>query len=503
MYTLCLDPPYPTPACDNGHQVGHYTGISKRGRFALPGRLRVQAEGGPDAARLLQVQKAAGGTFVLVSVEWGTQDRETALKYRAATDRCSRCNAGPPPPGEALPDLGWVCVVHLEPSGPRPAPRPGAKPRQPAHWTVFIPSTQSMYEALGHGGRDIAQVLQVPEAHGGTWRLGWAERAAADRVACYTPSEAERDCPLCRAAREQARADELLAAIERGEVADRLFPDPSSTSGESWDARWHTRNGQPVWGPRADPGRALGRKVNRTATALVRRGLAKRAKDPPPGTPGDAQHADLPYMITRAGRAALRGQRPRRRPRGGRPPYPRRQPPAAPPEPRADGLPVRRDGGLNLAKCTDRQRAEAGAMTRKQAKEHRELCTLDERVLGELLGDDRDRQPRRAERLRGPLRDEHKWTAASAPPIPPAALGPAGPPNGSPALPPGAASQREAPIISPGPQAAPSRRAPDPSWPSTAYDGVTAAANLAAVRARRPAASYGRDTRRSMRGTGR
>jgi hypothetical protein len=501
VYTLCLDPPYPTPPCDNGHQVGHYTGISKWGNSGLEGRMAVQAEGGPDAARLLQVQKAAGGTFVLVSVEWGTQDRETALKYRGATSRCSRCKTGSPAPGEPAPVMGWVCIVHLDPPGPRQAPAPGPAGPQPAHRAVFIDSTESMYAALGRGGREVARVLQLPEAHGGSWRLVSAKWAAPDRVK-ITERRAASSCPACRAARAQARAAELLAAIGRGEVADRFSP----LTGD-WDARWHTRDGQPVVAD--DPGGTLGRNVTQIAAALVRRGLVKRAAGPRPGADYRTRHADRPYLLTRAGKAALRGPRPRRGPSASAGPYPRRRlagfravsAGAAEPRPRADGLPVRRDGGLNLAKCTDAQRAGAGAMTRRQAREHKALRTVDERVLDELLGP--GRRPRRAERVRGRLGDEHEWTAAAPPPSPPAP-GPAGSLTGSPALPPGSAGQQETPVISLRPQAGASRRAAaDLSWPSTVRDGVAAAAELNGDRPRRPGAAGREAAPRSTRGAGR
>jgi hypothetical protein len=502
VYTLCLDPPYPTPPCDNGHQVGHYTGISKWGNSGLEGRMAVQAEGGPDAARLLQVQKAAGGTFHLVSVESGTQDRETALKYRGATSRCSRCNAGSPVPGEPAPVMGWVCIVHLDPPGPRPAPAPRPGGPQLTHRTVFIDSTESMYAALGRGGREVARVLQLPEAHGGSWRLVSAKWAAADSAERVTERRAASFCPACRAARAQARAAELLAAIERGEVADRFSPLTGT-----WAARWHTRNGQPTVA--GGPGGALGRNVTQAAAALVRRGLVKRAAGPAPGADGDAQHADRPYLITPAGQAALRGPRPRRRPSASAGPYPRRRlagfravsagTPA--PRPRADGLPVRRDGGLNLAKCTDAQRAKAGAMTRRQAREHKDLCALDERALDELLGP--GRQPRRAERIRGRLGDEHEWTAAAPPPGPPAEPGPAGSLSSSPALPPGSGQQQETPVIrlraQPG---SPRLAAADLSWPSTVQDGVAAAVELDGDRPRRPGTPGRRAALRSTRGAG-
>jgi hypothetical protein len=496
---LCLDPPYPNPAFD----IGHYTGISKKGFLVLQSRLQVQAEGGSDAARLLQVQKAAGGTFHLVSVEWGTQDRETARKYRAATDRCSRCRTGPPPPGEPPPELGWVCIVHLEPSDRQKARSRGPETQQHAHQTVFIPSTEGMYKALGQGGRDIAEVLQLPEARGGTWRLTKAELAAtdraADRMAWITPRRARTHCPLCQAEREKARADELLAAIERGEVARRFAFCLYHPSEDSWAARWHTRDGQKMVGD--DPDGYLGRNVSRIAAVLVRRGLVKVTDGPPHGASWDAEHADRPYLITRAGRAELRGPRPRRR-SAGRPPWPRRQLPAPAPKPRADGLPVRRDGGLHLAKCTDEERAQAGVMTRKEARDHQKLRSLDLRTLPDgVLGP--EPEPRRAERLRRPA-DDDEWMIPALPPGPPAALGAARSLDGTSAPAHGSGSQLLAAVIPPGPlPGSPRQPITDPSWPSTAWDGVAAAAELASARASRPAASARRAADRSRRGAGR
>jgi hypothetical protein len=39
----------------------------------------------------MQVQYEAGGTFILVSVEPGTRDRETQLKERGASRHCAVC----------------------------------------------------------------------------------------------------------------------------------------------------------------------------------------------------------------------------------------------------------------------------------------------------------------------------------------------------------------------------------------------------------------------------
>jgi hypothetical protein len=409
IYTLCLRPGYPNPPLPNGHQVEHYTGISKRDRNGLKGRLTTQAEGGPQAARLLQVHKAAGGTFQLVSVEWGTQDTETARKYRGASSRCPVHKAGPPAPGEPPAELGWVCIVHLDP--PRQAAGPGPDGAQPSHRAVFIADTESMYTALGRDGRDVAGVVQVPEARGGTWRLVSAKWAAADRAARRTEGQAAVACPVCRAAKDEARADELLAAIQRGEVADRFFA-PSG----SWAARWHTRHGQPVTSAR--PGGHLGHNVTLTAAALVRRGLAKRAQTPPDDAGEQTQLADRPYQLTRAGQAALQRARARRL--------------------RAAGLPVTRGGRLSLSRMTDQQRDMEGCMTRAMAREHealRDLCP-----------------PRRSTRIQG-LPPPDVWTALGRQraPVPARAAAVTLQSNGR--------------LLT---------GVTDPSWPSTVGDGIRA-----------------------------
>jgi hypothetical protein len=408
IYTLHLWPPYPDPPLENGHRVGHYTGISRNG---LKARLITHAEGGPDAARLLQVVKEAGGTFYLASVEWGTQDTETARKYRGASRRCSYCKAGPLVPGEPPADMGWVCIVHLDP--PRQAAGPGPEGAQPGHCAVFIPDTESMYAALGRGGRDVASVVQLPEARGGMWRVASAV-ATADRAALLSERQAAAGCRVCRAAKDQARADEMLFAIGRGEVADRFF----AASG-SWAARRHTRNGQPVVSAR--PGGHLGHNVTLTAAALVRRGLAKQAPAPPADVGEQARLADRRYQLTRAGQAALPGARARLL--------------------RAAGFPVTRTGRLCLSKMTDKQRDKAGLMTRAMAREHNAQRDLE--------------HPRRSERIRGmPPADQWTTPVRQPTPVPALAASVTAQTNGRA---PGAVT--------------------DPSWPSTVSDGIRAAVN--------------------------
>jgi predicted GIY-YIG superfamily endonuclease len=86
-YTLHFWPPYGDPAVQ---QAGHYTGWAEEGR--LNRRLTDHALG--RGARLTQVQRDAGGTWVVADVERGvTRDRETQLKERGASRRCSVCKA--------------------------------------------------------------------------------------------------------------------------------------------------------------------------------------------------------------------------------------------------------------------------------------------------------------------------------------------------------------------------------------------------------------------------
>ena len=86
-YTLHFWPPYGDP---DVQQAGHYTGWAEDGR--LNRRLNDHALG--RGARLTQVQREAGGTWVVADVERGvTRDRETQLKERSASRRCSVCKA--------------------------------------------------------------------------------------------------------------------------------------------------------------------------------------------------------------------------------------------------------------------------------------------------------------------------------------------------------------------------------------------------------------------------
>jgi predicted GIY-YIG superfamily endonuclease len=107
VYTLHFWPPYGDP---EGQQAKHYTGWASKGNLAR--RLTDHALG--RGARLTQVQKQAGGSWVVADVEHGvTADREVQLKERGASRRCSVCHAqraveaGHMTKEEALARSGW------------------------------------------------------------------------------------------------------------------------------------------------------------------------------------------------------------------------------------------------------------------------------------------------------------------------------------------------------------------------------------------------------------
>ena len=86
VYTLHFWPPYGDPEVQ---LAKHYTGWAEEGRLAR--RLTDHALG--RGARLTQVQREAGGTWVVADVQPGTRDREQQLKERGAARRCSVCKA--------------------------------------------------------------------------------------------------------------------------------------------------------------------------------------------------------------------------------------------------------------------------------------------------------------------------------------------------------------------------------------------------------------------------
>jgi len=107
VYTLHFWPPYGDPQV----QVAkHYTGWAENGRLSR--RLADHTLG--RGARLTQVQRQAGGSWIVAGVEPGTRDRETQLKERSASRRCRVCKAerdyqaGTATAAEALKSAGWA-----------------------------------------------------------------------------------------------------------------------------------------------------------------------------------------------------------------------------------------------------------------------------------------------------------------------------------------------------------------------------------------------------------
>ena len=88
VYTLHFDPPYsPGPDAPRYKQAAHYTGTALEARLA---ECLAEHEAGAGA-RITQVQREAGGTWRLASVEPGGHARERQLKQRGASRRCPIC----------------------------------------------------------------------------------------------------------------------------------------------------------------------------------------------------------------------------------------------------------------------------------------------------------------------------------------------------------------------------------------------------------------------------
>ncbi len=158
-YVLHLVPPY--------KHAAHYKGWSRD----LPARLAAHAGG--RGARLMEVQKQAGGTFQVGRVERGvTRDRETVLKENGGARRCQICQGGPEievrgwnaPPDPARPyraaeltpaEAGltgdqaarWVATAP-----DRQSPPPDAEPPEPAGAAAAVPLPESFWEAEPEAG---------------------------------------------------------------------------------------------------------------------------------------------------------------------------------------------------------------------------------------------------------------------------------------------------------------------------------------------------------------
>jgi hypothetical protein len=153
-------------------QSGHYTGWAVEGR--LPYRLTDHALG--RGARLTQLQREAGGSWVLADVEHGvTRDREHQLKYRGASRRCGVCRAerdveaGRITREQALERAGWdratdyergllleifglqAPPANLAVRAPPPEPKPFIPAPRPEPVIEITPEMDALVDALVAG----------------------------------------------------------------------------------------------------------------------------------------------------------------------------------------------------------------------------------------------------------------------------------------------------------------------------------------------------------------
>lgn len=158
VYTLHFWPPYGDPEVQ---LAKHYTGWAEEGRLAR--RLTDHALG--RGARLTQVQREAGGTWVVADVQQGTRDREQQLKERGAARRCNVCRAsrdiesGKLTKEQALAQWENATdyersllreIFGMEPEAPKPAPVPVrqmTRASEPEPLTI-TPEVDALVDAL-------------------------------------------------------------------------------------------------------------------------------------------------------------------------------------------------------------------------------------------------------------------------------------------------------------------------------------------------------------------
>jgi hypothetical protein len=113
VYILHLDPPY--------KHAAHYSGFGAEEGGGAQARVADQAAGGAAAARLIQVQHEAGGTFRIGRVWHGvTREREVRVKESSATKYCLICRGQPEVDLDLPPEPGaWWIANEPEPQKPR------------------------------------------------------------------------------------------------------------------------------------------------------------------------------------------------------------------------------------------------------------------------------------------------------------------------------------------------------------------------------------------------
>jgi hypothetical protein len=196
VYILHLDPPY--------KHARHYTGHAEPGR--LHARLAAHAAG--TGARLMQVVKAAGGSFRLARTLPGSRTRERELKDRHEAPRlCPICTPHPMP---ASADN----TRHNRPAGkPEPAAAPPKPARPPAYDRGAELARRAIQQQIDAGfsadriaeiqGRIIA--AHIPErarAEGPEEARGYRETAAA-MIAAHRQATAPQGATVTTAAEPQ------------------------------------------------------------------------------------------------------------------------------------------------------------------------------------------------------------------------------------------------------------------------------------------------------------
>ena len=113
VYILHLDPPY--------KHAAHYSGFGAERAGGAQPRVAEHAAGGPDAARLMQVQHEAGGSFRVGRVWQGvTREREVRVKESSAAKYCLICRGQPEVDLDLPPEPGARWVANEPDRLPRP-----------------------------------------------------------------------------------------------------------------------------------------------------------------------------------------------------------------------------------------------------------------------------------------------------------------------------------------------------------------------------------------------
>ena len=113
VYILHLDPPY--------KHAAHYSGFGPASTGGAAARVADQAAGGPAAARLMQVQREAGGAF-RIGLVWHdvTREREVRVKESSAAKYCLICRGQPEIDLDLPPEPGARWTANEPDRPPRP-----------------------------------------------------------------------------------------------------------------------------------------------------------------------------------------------------------------------------------------------------------------------------------------------------------------------------------------------------------------------------------------------